>query len=103
MIGEIGTFTRDGEQVGGFKDWELTLKMTSINQAAGRKYSKIQTTATCKSFWLLKDPGEITANYFQLVGDTLALVSQSNVTIDFGKYELEKMINRPLEMIWMNS
>jgi hypothetical protein len=102
MIGDIGTFTVDGEQVGGFKDWELTLRLTAINQADGRKYSKVQTKATCKAFWLLKEPGEVTANYFQLVGDTLALVSQSKVEVNFGKYELKKMINRPLEMIWMN-
>lgn len=100
MTGDIGTFTVDGEQVGGFKDWELTLRMTALNTPDGRKYSKVQTKATCKSFWLLKNPCEITANYFQLVGDTLALVSQSKVEVNFGKYELKKMINRPLEMVW---
>ena len=82
-------------------DWSIDLKLNVINREQGREYKKAMTKATAKRYWLLCDPsGEITAQYFQMVRDTLVLVSQSKVLTDFGQYKINKMMNQSLEMIW---
>jgi hypothetical protein len=101
LNGEIGTLIQDGKQLGGFMDWTIELRLNSINKAEGRVYQKVMTKATASKHWLLSAPtdSEITANYYLLRGDTLALVNSQTVEHITGP--VNKMLG-PLEMVWMN-
>ena len=99
--GEIGTILQDGKQIGGFKPWTIILILNELDRTQGKEYKKALTTSKSQQFWLFEEPtGELTAQYFTLVKGTLVMVSQSKVKIIFPEYELNKMINHPLEIIW---
>lgn len=94
--GEIGTLTC-GKQIGGFLDWTIDLRMISLERQDGRVY-KALTSAKAAKHWFLEAPtGEITANYYLLCGDTLALVNSHTIEPVTGP--VGKMLG-PLEMIW---
>jgi hypothetical protein len=100
--GEIGTLFQDGKQLGGFLNWAIDLKLNAIERPGGREYKKVLTKATASKHWLLEKPteGEITAHYYLLVGDTLALVNSHIVQVELTG-PVNKMLG-PLEMIWTN-
>ena len=102
LNGEIGTLYQDGKQIGGFLDWSIDLKLNSVNQAEGRVYKHCMTKSTASKFWLLSTPteAEITAHYYLLVGDTLALVNSHTVEVNLSG-SLNKILG-PLEMVWTN-
>ncbi|MDD5510915.1 MAG: hypothetical protein PHI12_08895 [Dehalococcoidales bacterium] len=100
--GEVGVLLQDGRQIGGFMGWSIILLLNSKEKQDGREYKKSSVRAKAQKFWLFEKPtGEITAKYYGLVEDTLAIISQSKIEADFGEYELNKMIPRMLEMIWI--
>jgi len=100
-MNEIGTLYQNGKQIGGFMDWEIDLRFTCINKPQGRVYSKVLSKATAKKFWILGKPTEdtITANYYSMVRDRLVLINSQIVSVDLSG-EINKMINRSLEMTW---
>jgi hypothetical protein len=102
MQGEIGTLIQDGQQIGGFGDWVIDLRLISAGMAQEKTFSVIK--ASTSKFWLLSVPtdSEITANYYQLIRGQLVLMNSHVVDVALGSI-INKMINRPLVMIWMNS
>ncbi len=102
MEGEIGSLVQDGKQIGGFLDWTIDLTLTSVERPQGREYKRALVKATANKYWVLCEPlqGEITALYYKLIGDKLALVNQAQVMIKLGK-TLDKVLNIPIEMIWI--
>ena len=101
MNGELGSLVQ-GKQIGGFYNWTIELKFITIDKPF-REYNKAPTKATAESFWMLSEPSqeEIRASYYQLIQDRLVLVSEAVIKAEFGLYELNKLINRELEMTWM--
>ncbi len=100
LNGEIGSLIQDGKQIGGFLDWTIELNLESVERPQGREYRKV-LKATADRYWVLCSPsrGEIKALYYQLIRDRLVLVNQSLVSIELGTV-LDKIINKPIEMIW---
>ncbi len=94
MYGEIGSLVQDGEQIGGFLNWTIGFVW------AGDRLVAIKSTAD--SFWLVSCPsqGEITALCYRLARGKLMLITQSKVDISLD-CELDRMINKRLEMKWM--
>jgi len=103
MQGEIGTFYQDSKQLGGFLNWSIDLQLNRAETPDSRVYKVHSIKSTSERFWLLETPtdSEITAHYYQLIKDRLVLVNQHTVTADLGK-TINKMVNRPLVMTWMN-
>ena len=101
--GEIGSLVQDDKQIGGFIDWTIDLQLRGRETSDGKVYTKPVAKSTALKFWLLSSPSqsEIKALYYQLVKDTLALINESTVQVDFGEYELNKIINRQIEIKWM--
>ncbi len=94
MNGEIGSLVQDSHQLGGFLDWTIDLVR------AGDKVVAIKSAA--ERFWLVSCPSqsEIRALYYQLTRNKLVLVAQSKVDVSLD-CELDKLINKKLEMKWM--
>ena len=103
MQGQIGTLYQDGKQLGGFLDWSIDLSLNRTQVPDSRVYKVQVIKSTAERFWLLSAPseGDITAHYYQLIKDRLVLVNSHIVTADLGK-TINKMVNRPLVMTWMN-
>ncbi len=101
MQGEIGSLAQDGKQIGGFLNWAIDPILTSSVRAEGKVYKMVAVKATAQKFWLLSAPsgGEITALYYQLVRDKLVLITQAQVSVELSGAS-NKMINKPIEMIW---
>lgn len=91
MIGEIGTLNQ-GNQIGGFYDWVISLNIYTTHGPDGRVYHISSIKATASKYFYLKEPSgdEIIANYYQLIKDKLILMASHKVTLIKG------------EMIWMN-
>ena len=103
MQGEIGTFYQDSKQLGGFLNWSIDLSLFRAERPDSRVYKLHSIKSTAERFWLLETPteGEITAHYYQLIKDRLVLVNSHIITADLN-VDINKMVNRPLVMTWMN-
>ena len=103
MQGQIGTLYQDGKQLGGFLDWSIDLQLNRTETPDSRVYKLHSIKSTAERFWLLCEPtdSEITAHYYQLIKDRLVLVNSHIVTADLN-VDINKMVNRPLVMTWMN-
>ena len=102
MQGEIGALYQ-GKQIGGFLNWSIDLQLNRAETPDSRVYKLHSIKSTAERFWLLSAPtdSEITANFYQLVKDRLVLVNSHIITADLN-VDINKMVNRPLVMTWMN-
>lgn len=84
--GEIGTLNQ-GEQVGGFYDWTLT-----VNKLSGQ--------CIAERYWLLKQPSSdlFIVKLYQLIKGRLILIQQREVKVHIQSPAM-KVINSPLTMI----
>lgn len=94
MTGEIGTFSIDGEQVGGFKYWTA-----SHNRNTG------QTRVIASQFWLFEKPTpELTADFYYEEDEQLKPIYTRKVKVDFPNdvdspdFEFNKKITEVIEM-----
>lgn len=96
MKGEIGTLSRDGEQVAGFLDWEAHVQ-TDIPVSIG---DIAPTRIVAKSFWLLEEiePGEYEAAFYQRKGKNLDIIMREKVIADWPPCVSDKVIRHEMEM-----
>ena len=91
MQGEVGTLNRDGVQIGGFYDWEISLSLIRLNGPDGQRYKSPQIKAVAKKYFYFTDiTDDLTADYYQLINGKLVLMASHSITLS-GR-----------EMSWMN-
>ena len=90
LTGELGKFTLDNEQVGGFKYWTVIISQNPL-----------QTFVKAQIFWMLKtvSTNELNARFcFDSMGKT-KIVYEGKVKVKLpDKYELDKYIKQPITM-----
>lgn len=89
MTGEIGTWSINDEQVGGFKYWTATYNRDTE-----------ETRVIVSQFWKLKefDAQQLTADFYYHEDGKLKLVYSVDVKIKLPKCEIDKKINKRIEM-----
>lgn len=103
MNGQIGTLYQDGKQVGGFLEWSLDIRLFRTEKPDSTVYTVHAIKCTADKFWVLSAPSdsEIVAYFYQLIKGRLVLMAQRTVEVNLAG-PLNKTINRPLEITWMN-
>jgi hypothetical protein len=98
--GEIGSLSVNGEQVGGFLDWQI------IVQTQGTKpgVEAVHTKAIASAFWIIDHlPADrhVEAIFYSRDGNKLILINQANVLISsVPPCIADKLIRHPMEMVF---
>jgi hypothetical protein len=91
MTGEIGSLKQNGEQVGGFKHWVAF-------------YKPPLTTIKVLQYWFFKKvEGTLQGEFYTEIPDGLKLVCEQDCLIKMPDCELDTMINKPLEIIFIKN
>ena len=95
LTGQLGTLNREGKQVGGFLDWQITSELNTTKQSKWKAYKTSNWKAKASRFWILEklEGDEFYAIFYQRIQDKLAIVSQLDVRV--------KVPNAPLNTIAM--
>ena len=108
MTGEIGVLYQNGQQIGGFFDWEIRVDLVPSEGFGRDSWSSWKVNAkrtTAVNYWLLGKPnGSVfDAEFYQHINDQLILMDAGKVSMEFPE---ENAFNTKLlgliEIIWMN-
>lgn len=102
--GELGILKQNGEQVAGFTSWHIDLNIQFTVQGGWKKRKPGRATAKARKYWLCSQPegNKFQAEFYQVVKDQLVLVTSQPVACELPELEIDNLINKPIEMIWMN-
>lgn len=101
MQGDLGTLNVDGQQVGGFFDWEITVNLADTSTSAWTKYIVQNWKATAKAFWMLKVPKTdvMDAFFFFFEAGQLLQASANKVKVRLPSgYALDERMDTPIVM-----
>lgn len=100
LIGQLGTLNRDGRQVGGFLDWQISAELDIGRQVAWKSYKERGWKAKANRFWILEklEGDEFYAIFYQRIKDTLVIMSQLDVRVKVPDAPLNTVVIGNLEM-----
>lgn len=93
LEGELGTLNRDGRQVGGFLNWQMSAMLDGMPRSGCRTFERKTFKVTVGKYWILEEleGDEFHADFYQLIKDRLIIVTRHDVTV--------KIPDSPLNMI----
>jgi len=104
MEGEIGVLYQ-GEQVGGFFDWQFNIGLEPIPDKEWASYKVIPPYITARSYWLTREleGADFRADFFKFMNGQLILMDSSRVELKLPNMTIGKRLLAPIRMRWTKS